>query len=293
MKKLVETLANSSLRSQKALEVLERLSESLQVEDGRILIGTSDSYIEVGESIMLVSNGRKISLDDLFRIEGLVDRQYSEEDDYEEVDEQEIDEIEMNLVEYQEPPEPPAIRPKMRSTVLSEIKKWSISQRNSGTGGSGNAGEWNRRILNNVNPIVDFCQLDSENYSFRLTKGQYNVTVRMPFVYGDAAIPRLINVDQTIEILGSSVQSHQLINNPTAEQQAIAEHISGNALTQFCWIFAALDLVKDDKFYVEMYIKKEYSVRTLGAETKLKYTGFGNSFALEVYTQVLINKIGE
>ncbi|NEO59260.1 MAG: hypothetical protein F6J98_02170 [Moorea sp. SIO4G2] len=214
MKKLIDLLAKTSVDADRAIALLSILSDYIQVEKtgsgDKLIIGTPDSYIEIGETISFVSEGERIGLLNLQKLEDWVISQLPDKEDGTDefidgreeelipfVDEEEID------------PVPEVKEPEVRVVTITEMRTRNVS-----AGGRQRRSGWVKRSLHQIYPNNStFCREGRIIFGvffndFYLTKGQYSVIARVPSAFGDANQSRLYNHNTNEAWVGSSIQSH-------------------------------------------------------------------------------------
>ena len=270
MKRLVDQIVDSHIASQNNTQILKALAGNLQVDEDKVLLGTPQSYIEVGGEgqIALVSGGQRIEFADLLRFADLVnlflqDGSDGTDEDYDgidpELEAQNLDDNEA-LLELDSDPLPSAAS---ESTTLLELVRGSLN----GTQG------WNIRRLSSVNPTRDWLTLGGG--LFTLQPGNYSIIARCPAVNCDSHQAKITAGTQ--EWLGSAVQTVYEFVDARDRQQALATD---------SWVFASVSITEATEFTLQHYVAQVFPFGVLGA-------GGGSPSLLTIYSQVMITRLSE
>lgn len=252
MKRLTDLLADNILSQKSTTQSFQKLVENLQQNGENVVLGNQNSYLEIGQSgINLVSNGRKVTFDQLLSILDFVESAKSESTDGSDQDEglQDPDDDEVPFPDDEDlllpdVDEPVPARSPIEGVTLSERR---ISYSNEEANSQG----WYSRNFTELVPSVPWLSLNDGG--FVLQPGTYKVTTRTPALNCDYLLSRLIGENGLW--LGSFAQT---ISTPVGAN-------NNEAIGLDSFVYAFFTIETPTYFILQTYVGQGFRFGTLGA----------------------------
>ena len=273
MKRLTDLLADNILSQKSTTEGFQKLIENLQQNDGNLVLGNQNSYLEIGQSgINLVSNGRKLTFDQLLSILDFVQSVKVESTDGSDQDEglQDPDDDEIPFPDDEDLLLPDADEP---APVPFQVQATTIMEISSGTIPVENRNGWNLRRLNLIFPDVDWASLDSGR--FVLEPGTYQLIARTPALSTDYLLSRFSG--------GGIVWEGSF-------SETINGAISGQSFSADSFIFLSLNIRNRASISLETYVGDFQGFGALGAIGGAA-SADNNLSGQFVFSQIMVTKL--